>query len=333
MQLGERPVQAGAPHDLQQRRAGRGQRELAALLPRVPRGAGQHPEPGGIAEGQAGQVHRNRCRPAVDDLAEVGVGLFGRCDVELAGHADDLVSVRADAAGQLELSWLRGGLCGYHGCITSPVWHWRDVGVTVQWTNDHVPSRLTFADRQNVPRTAEPGRLPSAPYTGMRVPILAAGSLPAQIIRIPALERIPGFCCVIRLSGRGGSTADRESSASERPGTGAWRQLLREGGALRVSELAAGTGWSGRHLTSRFRAEIGLTPKAAARVIRFDRARKRLVHKLTAGGDYLLADLAADCGYFDQAHLAREVRALAGGPPSQWLAEEFRNVQAGNWLD
>jgi AraC-like DNA-binding protein len=112
----------------------------------------------------------------------------------------------------------------------------------------------------------------------------------------------------------------------------AWRQLLREGGAIRVSELTAGTGWSSRHLTSRFRAEIGLTPKAAARVIRFDRARRRLVHKLTAGGDYLLADLAADCGYFDQAHLAREFRALAGCPPSQWLAEEFRNVQAGNWV-
>ena len=51
-----------------------------------------------------------------------------------------------------------------------------------------------------------------------------------------------------------------------------------------------------------------------------------------ANGDYLLADLAADCGYFDQAHLAREFRVLAGCPPSQWLAEEFRNVQAGNWL-
>ena len=112
----------------------------------------------------------------------------------------------------------------------------------------------------------------------------------------------------------------------------AWRELLRQGGLNRVSERAAGTGWSDRHLTSRFRTEIGLTPKAAARVIRFDRARKRLVHKLTAGGDYLLADLAADCGYFDQAHLAREFRALAGCPPSQWLAEEFRNVQAGNWV-
>jgi len=125
----------------------------------------------------------------------------------------------------------------------------------------------------------------------------------------------------------------------------AWRRLLRDGGALRVSVLAAGTGWSGRHLTSRFRAEIGLTPKAAARVIRFDRARKLLVRNLAsttadAGyrlahhrlAPYRLADLAADCGYFDQAHLAREFRALAGCPPSQWLAEEFRNVQAGNWV-
>ena len=115
----------------------------------------------------------------------------------------------------------------------------------------------------------------------------------------------------------------------------AWQQLLRQGGALPVSELAAGTGWSGRHLTSRFRAEIGLTPKGAARVIRFDRARRLLVRNLagaTAGAPYRLADLAADCGYFDQAHLAREFRALAGCPPSQWLAEEFRNVQAGNWV-
>jgi AraC-like DNA-binding protein len=113
----------------------------------------------------------------------------------------------------------------------------------------------------------------------------------------------------------------------------AWHQLLREGGTVRVAALAAEAGWSGRHLTNRFRAEIGLTPKAAARVIRFDRARHLLVRQLTAtGSDTRLADLAVACGYFDQAHLAREFRALAGCPPSQWLAEEFRNVQAGAWL-
>jgi AraC-like DNA-binding protein len=138
---------------------------------------------------------------------------------------------------------------------------------------------------------------------------------------------------LLRRAGLRGAGLHRAARADAAPEVSwAWHELLREGGATRVSELAAGTGWSERHLTSRFRAEIGLAPKAAARVVRFDRARKLLVRKLTAGGDYLLADLAADCGYFDQAHLAREFRALAGCPPSQWLAEEFRNVQAGNWL-
>jgi AraC-like DNA-binding protein len=69
-------------------------------------------------------------------------------------------------------------------------------------------------------------------------------------------------------------------------------------------------------------------PAAAARVIRFDRARRLLGAEARTGRPPLLADLAARCGYFDQAHLAREFRSLAGCPPSQWLAEEFRNVQA-----
>ena len=115
----------------------------------------------------------------------------------------------------------------------------------------------------------------------------------------------------------------------------AWRQLLASGGTVRIADLAAGTGWSGRHLTGRFRTEIGLTPKAAARVIRFDRARHLLIRRaqsISADDGYRLADLAVACGYFDQAHLAREFRSLAGCPPSQWLTEEFRNVQAGAWL-
>jgi len=112
----------------------------------------------------------------------------------------------------------------------------------------------------------------------------------------------------------------------------AWRRLLAAGGRCAVSGLAAEIGWSDRHLRGRFRDETGLTPKAAARVIRFDRARRLLQRRAADGGVVLppLADLAADCGYYDQAHLAREFRDLAGCPPSAWLAEELRNVQAGS---
>ncbi|MBO0839153.1 MAG: AraC family transcriptional regulator, partial [Actinobacteria bacterium] len=115
-----------------------------------------------------------------------------------------------------------------------------------------------------------------------------------------------------------------------RPEVGyAWRRLRETAGAISVATLAEETGWSARYLGAQFRAETGLSPKAAARVFRFDQARHRLAARHAAGQRDLLAGLAADCGYYDQAHLAREFRDLAGCPPSAWLAEEFRNIQAG----
>ncbi|WP_405152116.1 helix-turn-helix domain-containing protein [Sphaerisporangium sp. NBC_01403] len=106
----------------------------------------------------------------------------------------------------------------------------------------------------------------------------------------------------------------------------AWRLLMSSGGRVPISDLAREIGWSSRHLATRFAGEIGLSPKAAARVIRFDRTRHRLQRR--AGSALGLADLAAESGYYDQAHLARDFRDLAGCSPTRWLAEEFRNVQA-----
>jgi hypothetical protein len=93
----------------------------------------------------------------------------------------------------------------------------------------------------------------------------------------------------------------------------AWQTLLATRGAMSVAELAQETGWSARHL-----------------VIRFDRARRMLMRRVSQGGPPALADLAVAGGYYDQAHLAREFRGLAGCSPTRWLAEEFRNVQGGD---
>jgi len=109
----------------------------------------------------------------------------------------------------------------------------------------------------------------------------------------------------------------------------AWQRLLGTGGTISMSALAAETGWSGRHLRTSFAAETGLTPKAAARVVRFYRARRLLQRRAESGKRLDLAALAVHCGYYDQAHLDLEFRALAGAPPTIWLAREFRNLQAG----
>ncbi|WP_166535232.1 AraC family transcriptional regulator [Blastococcus xanthinilyticus] len=109
--------------------------------------------------------------------------------------------------------------------------------------------------------------------------------------------------------------------------TEAWRLTTAAGGRLPVAEVARRTGWSVRYLEQRFRAETGLAPKEAARVVRFDRARRALAARVTAGGPPALAELAVAAGFSDQAHLTREWRAFSGLPPTRWLAAEFGFVQ------
>ena len=98
----------------------------------------------------------------------------------------------------------------------------------------------------------------------------------------------------------------------------AWAQMVTGQGQVRVDQLAAETGWSRKRLWSRFRSQIGLTPKRAAQLIRFDHA----AHRLAAGHSAAL--VAAEGGYADQSHLHRDVTTFAGITP--------RAVAAAPWL-
>ncbi|AFU02952.1 transcriptional regulator [Nocardia brasiliensis ATCC 700358] len=92
----------------------------------------------------------------------------------------------------------------------------------------------------------------------------------------------------------------------------AWQRLCRSNGRVSIARLAAEVGWTRRHLLTRFREQIGLTPKTAARVLRFQQALQ-LLHQ--PGDRPPPARVAQMTGYSDQAHLIREFRALAGTTP------------------
>jgi AraC-like DNA-binding protein len=101
-----------------------------------------------------------------------------------------------------------------------------------------------------------------------------------------------------------------------------WRRLRLTHGRAPIAALAEELGWSHRRLIARFREQFGLTPKALARVIRFDRA----VDLLGRAADDGLAAVAYDCGYFDQAHMNRDFRELAGTTPAMLVA---RRAESG----
>lgn len=133
----------------------------------------------------------------------------------------------------------------------------------------------------------------------------------------------PGAAAVVQRIGETPCWADRfalvDATLRRRLGDApdidrglAWSlsRITASGGRIAIGPLAAELGWSHRRLINRYRDAVGLPPKTIARIVRFERALERI-----RAGDELSA-IAAECGYFDQAHLCRDVRDLAGLTPA-----------------
>lgn len=105
----------------------------------------------------------------------------------------------------------------------------------------------------------------------------------------------------------------------------AWREIVASRGAARIEHLAAELGWSRKRLWSKFHAQVGLPPKRAAKLVRFDHA----VHGLAAGRQ--AAAVAAERGYADQSHLHRDVRAFTGLTPAAVVDEPFLAIDDIAW--
>jgi AraC-like DNA-binding protein len=89
----------------------------------------------------------------------------------------------------------------------------------------------------------------------------------------------------------------------------AWHLLVRSGGRSAIGRIAREVGWSHKHLITRFKQQIGVAPRTAARLVRLSTVWRHL----DDGQSW--ARIAAESGYADQAHLIREFRRLTGTTP------------------
>jgi AraC-like DNA-binding protein len=83
---------------------------------------------------------------------------------------------------------------------------------------------------------------------------------------------------------------------------------------VRVDQVAESAGVSRRTLQRLFQDHVGVSPKWVIQRYRLHEAAKRLADD----GDVSLAALALELGYFDQAHFARDFRAVVGRPPAEY---------------
>jgi AraC-like DNA-binding protein len=164
----------------------------------------------------------------------------------------------------------------------------------------------------------------------LRVPIESLAGRPVRLEDV--LERDAGALTERLAAAPGWEARFRELDSFLAPRAGDGRRipaqvlhsfdrLQRTSGRVTVGALVTETGWSRRHLIARFREHLVLTPGSLARILRFRRALG-----LVEVGRIALAEIALTCGYYDQAHLDRDFRAFAGGPPTDYLA---RRVAGG----
>jgi AraC-like DNA-binding protein len=107
---------------------------------------------------------------------------------------------------------------------------------------------------------------------------------------------------------------------------GRWNPEL--GASLRgIAAAAPALGVGERQTQRQYRTHVGLSPAQARRLQRMSAAVYALRDPNAPART--LADLAAELGYADQAHMARELRQLAGLPPSR--LEEHIDTDREYW--
>jgi AraC-like DNA-binding protein len=196
-----------------------------------------------------------------------------------------------------------------------------DACVDVVWTKGQLMVAGPATGPDLAPATPGQGRC------GVRFRVGAAGAA----LGLPASELLDEIVPVEEIWGAGGRRLADRVALAERPVDalvagvyeripGGGDDLVREAvlrlraGEHRVERLARATAVSERQLRRRFERGVGYGPRTLRRVLRFQRFLG------LAGGGGSLARLAADAGYADQAHLARDCRRLAGTTPAALVA-------------
>lgn len=87
-----------------------------------------------------------------------------------------------------------------------------------------------------------------------------------------------------------------------------------------IMDVARTIGWSRKHLSDRVRDAVGVGPRSYRRVLRFDRAVGSIRRGAAAQG---WAGLAAEAGYYDQSHMIREFKELAGMTPAELVRHQI----------
>ena len=100
-------------------------------------------------------------------------------------------------------------------------------------------------------------------------------------------------------------------------------RIVESRGLVSVDQLANDAGVSSRQLERRFLREVGVGPKLLGRIIRFQQVFRAVEHCNAAW-----AEIAIECGYYDQAHLIRDFNQFAEQTPAVLFSSQSALTEA-----
>ena len=134
-----------------------------------------------------------------------------------------------------------------------------------------------------------------------------AGELRAALRHLPRERRLSHLTAV--LARRLGARPMPDTSTVDH----ALVLIASQRGNVAIERVASEVGITRRHLERRFHEEVGLGAKQLARITRVHAVLRALREQPLSSG----AEIAAACGYSDQAHMIRECKALTGRTPAR----------------
>lgn len=145
-------------------------------------------------------------------------------------------------------------------------------------------------------------------------------------VATPGLRRLaaqvqiaPSLPAALQLLQRGLQRLFAEAPQPDERLSAAVAQIVHSGGMVAIDHLHATLATSPRWLERHFRASVGVSPKRLARIVRFQRVLGALVRDPAQP----YAAMAADHGYYDQAHFTSEFHAFTGHAPRRFVRQQL----------
>jgi len=99
--------------------------------------------------------------------------------------------------------------------------------------------------------------------------------------------------------------------------------MIQKDGMIAIERLQKMAGISERQLERQFQTQVGLTPKFFSRLLRFQKVFKAVMQNRNLGWSFI----AAECGYYDQAHFIHDFKNFSGQNPAAYFREDHQMAE------